>query len=142
MTPIIIFPPRIRHAQQTPPIELQPAVKLVFERRAIVEAALAAGPGTRGIAALDDKSGYKPMEDSIVVVAVEAELQKVARGERRLLCEELESYIAGCGVQNDFSGRLWLESLKAAHFRRFLSFLVSCLAGCGGGEMRWKSLGT
>jgi hypothetical protein len=60
------------------------------EWRAIVEAALAARVCARRVSTLYDETGHESMEDEIIVVAIEAELEEVPRGERRLLCEETQ----------------------------------------------------
>lgn len=48
----------------------------------------AAGASARGIAGLDDKIGNNAVEGGVGVVAVEAVLEEVLAGERRLFGEE------------------------------------------------------
>ena len=42
-----------------------------------------------GVTALDNKAGNQTMEDGVVVVAIEAQLEEVARCDWCLLCEQL-----------------------------------------------------
>ncbi len=56
------------------------------------------------------------MENSAVVVAVEAMLEKVARREGGLFCEELEEEVARGSGQEDFGCGLGLEVVDRGHF--------------------------
>ena len=59
-------------------------------------------PSSGRITTLDDKSWDKPVKSSIVVVAIEAELEKVPTGEGTLGGPELEFKIARGRVQEHF----------------------------------------
>lgn len=62
----------------------------------------AAMTGTGRVAALQDEVGDEAVEGRVCVVVVEAELQEVAGGERRLGGPELDVEVAVAGVQDYF----------------------------------------
>lgn len=55
------------------------------------------------------------MENGVVVVAIDTVLQKVARCERCLGCEELEGDVAAGGVEDAGGGGLGLEVVEGGH---------------------------
>jgi hypothetical protein len=111
---IVVLLARVGHAQQPPSRVLQPAVELVGKGLAIV-AALSALPRARGVAALQDEALDQAVEDGVVVVAIETQLQEVARRDGRLLGEELDLEIARGRVQDDFGRRVRLEVVRRGH---------------------------
>ena len=107
-------------------------MELVRKWLAIV-AALPALAGARRVAALDDEALDQAVEDGVVVVAIEAQLQEVARGDGRLLGEELDFEVAGGRVQDDFGGRVWLEVVRRTHLGGWCS-LSKMRRGCARGR--------
>ena len=89
-------------------------MEFVGEGFAIV-AALAALAGARGVAALQNKVLDEAVEDGVVVVAIEAELQEVARRDGRLFREELELKVAGGCVKNHLRRWRRFEIVRGGH---------------------------
>lgn len=61
---------------------------------------------------MEDESWDEAVKMGAVVVAIEAELEEVARGERCLGGEELEGDGAECCVENEGGGWLGLEVVE------------------------------
>lgn len=80
-------------------------------------AALAAGAGAGGVAALDYETRDQAVEESVGVVAVEEVLEEGAGGEGCLGGEEGEGEGAGCGVEEGFCGGLGFEIVEGGHFK-------------------------
>ena len=92
-------------------------MEFVGEGRAIV-AALAALAGARRVAALQDEAAHEAMEHGVVVVAIETQLQEVARRNGCLLGEELELEVAEGGVENELGRGIGLDVVRRTHCRR------------------------
>ena len=89
------------HGEQPAVREAQAAVVLILEGLAV--GGLAALAGARRVAGLRHEVLDDAVEDAAVVVALEAELHKVAAGERRLLGPELHVERTNAGVQYDLA---------------------------------------
>lgn len=75
-------------------------------------------PGARGITALDDEARDEAVEDGFCIVAIEAMLEKVPRGDGNLFGEELEEDISGGGSEEYFGRRLRLEIVQSGHIEQ------------------------
>lgn len=77
--------------------------------------AFAAMPSACGVATLQNETWDKAMEYGVLVVAIEAVLNEVARCEGGLFGEEFEGEVAGsCGEEN-FGCWLGLEVVESRH---------------------------
>ena len=88
LTPIIILSSAIRHTQQPPTIELEPAVKFILKNSPGINR-FASMPGAGRVATLNDEGWNKTMEDCISVITVETMLKERAGGDWGLFGEEL-----------------------------------------------------
>lgn len=64
---------------------------------------------------MNDETGDEAVKDSVVVIAIEAELEEVTGGDGRLFGEEVEEDIAGRSGEENLSGGLRLEVVKGTH---------------------------
>ncbi len=77
--------------------------------------AFAAMPSACGVATLENETWNKAVEYCIIVVAIEAVLEEVARGEGGLFGEEFEGEVAGSCGEEGFSCGLGLEIVESRH---------------------------
>ena len=77
--------------------------------------AFAAMPSACGVATLQNETWDKAVEYRVLVVAIEAVLKEVARGEGDLFGEKFEGEVAGgCGEEN-FGCWLGFEVVESRH---------------------------
>ena len=77
--------------------------------------AFAAMPSACGVPALENETWDKAVEDRLIVVAIEAVLEEVARGEWGLLSKEFEGEVAGSCGKEDFGCGLGLKVVESRH---------------------------
>mmetsp|Transcript_35957 Transcript_35957/g.90203 ORF Transcript_35957/g.90203 Transcript_35957/m.90203 type:complete len:235 (+) Transcript_35957:1117-1821(+) len=84
----VVVWPGVGHAHQTTAIVAQPRVELILEGSTVHT--VTSITGARGITTLKYKTGYKTMEDGIVIVGFQAQLKKVATRFRCLISKQLD----------------------------------------------------
>ena len=81
----------------------------------VVVDAFAAMPSACGVPTLENETGDKAVKDRLIVVAIEAVLEEVTRGQWGLLGEEFEREVAGSCGEEDFRCGLGLEVVESRH---------------------------
>lgn len=92
-------------------------MEFIFEQAARIDGFAAFARASR-ITALDHEAGNQAVEDSVVIVAIEAKLEEVAGCEGGLFGEEVEEDVTCGGGEKDLRGGLWLEIVERTHYER------------------------
>lgn len=90
-------------------------MEFIFEEAAGVDCLSAIASAGR-IAALNDEAWDEAVEDSVIVVAIKAKLEKIAGCDGSLFGEEVEENITCGGGEEDLSRGLGLEVVESTHF--------------------------
>lgn len=89
-------------------------MELIFKKAPRVDG-FAAFTSSGGITALDYEARYQAVEDGVIVVAIKAELEEIARCEGGLFGEEFEEDVTCGSGEKDLRGGLRLEIVKRTH---------------------------